>query len=85
MLQPSQWRAKSTEYAIKADEITDADLRRQYAELAARCLGVANDREFIGISAAMPADRPAVGDEPRSDLGSFRTYRLGIGRISFET
>ena len=56
MLQPSQWRAKSTDYAIKADEITDADLRGQYIELAARYLGIAREFEGVGLPAATPAD-----------------------------
>jgi hypothetical protein len=56
MLQSSEWRAKATDYAIKAHKTTDSDLRRQYAELAARYLGVANELEFVGISAAMSAE-----------------------------
>ena len=57
MLQPSQWRAKSTEYAIKADEITDVDLRRQYAELANRYLAIARELKEVGTPAAAPAGR----------------------------
>lgn len=56
MLQPSQWRAKATDYAIKAHEISDGELRRQYAELAARYLGIANELEDVGLSTA--TERP---------------------------
>jgi hypothetical protein len=58
MLQPSEWRAKAAEYAVKADEITDADLHRQYTELAARCLGVADMLEDVRTMAPMCAGRP---------------------------
>jgi len=58
MLLLSGWRAKATEYAIKALEITDIDFRRQYTELAARSLDIANKRADIGITAATRAERP---------------------------
>jgi hypothetical protein len=41
MLRLSEWRAKANEYAIKAEAVADASLRRQYVELADRCLDVA--------------------------------------------
>jgi len=64
MLLPSEWRAKAIEYAIKAYEITDVDLRRQYTELAARSLDIANKRADIGITAATRAGRPyATSDD----------------------
>ena len=41
MLRLSEWRAKADEYAIKAQAVTDAGLRRQYGELANRYLDIA--------------------------------------------
>jgi len=61
MLKSSDWRRKATDYAIKAHKITDAELRRQYAELSARYLGVANQLEHLAVA----ADRPNVTSQDR--------------------
>jgi len=55
----SDWKAKAAEYAISAKKITDVDLRRQYAELAARCLDVAKKLEDARMSVAPRAGRPS--------------------------
>jgi hypothetical protein len=52
MLRSSQWRVKATEYAIKAQTVADAELRRQYAELADRYFAMAAKLDDGGMASA---------------------------------
>jgi len=58
MMQLFEWQAKATEYAILAQNIADADLRRQYAELAHRYHDIAKRLEDGVMIAAASAGGP---------------------------
>jgi hypothetical protein len=55
MVDPSEWRAKAADYVVKAHQIADADLCRQYAELAARYFDIAKKIDDVGITAIAAA------------------------------
>ena len=59
MMQLFEWQAKAAEYAISAQNITDADLRRQYAELAQRYYDIAKKLEEGARIADTSAGGPA--------------------------
>ena len=54
----AEWREKSTEYAVLAQDLTDFELHKQYAELAARYLE--NAEKLEGQVANLPALRAVV-------------------------
>jgi len=59
MMQLFEWQAKAAEYATLAQNITDADLRRQYAELAHRYHDIAKSLEGGVMIGAASAGGPA--------------------------
>jgi hypothetical protein len=59
MMQLFEWQTKAAEYAFLAQNITDADLRRQYAELAHRYHNIAKRLEDGVMMAATSAGGPA--------------------------
>jgi hypothetical protein len=51
--QPVDWREKANEYWNKAKAATDYELREQFAELAARCLDMAEKLEDQEVAATI--------------------------------
>jgi len=47
----AEWREKSTEYHVLAQDLTDFDLHKQYAELADRYLEIAEKLEGQAVNA----------------------------------
>jgi hypothetical protein len=59
MGQPSQWRDKASYYWSLSKTAANYDLCEHYAELAARCLDVAQDLEDRMMGNAMPRQASA--------------------------